>query len=304
MPRLDKQYLLGVKINTCFKNFNDLLGHIENNLLANKAANNIISTTNVEFIMDAQDDLEFQNLINSASLSIPDGYGVLYGLFYLQILDKIHQKDLPKVVFILVSFLAGIFLPILYRMQKTPNESLTGISLVEHLVALSHLKGYTLCLLGGWPKDIFGKRVQTDIDVATIATQNLLKKYPKARIIASTSQFSHKEYDDTATLSFIHNCMLKSKISHIDFVLVGYGHKNQEKWLIRNMAYIPASVGIGVGGSFDVYAKLLPKVPLTLRKLHLEWFFRLLVQPWRVKRILKAFPYYPMYLFHKYVLQK
>jgi N-acetylglucosaminyldiphosphoundecaprenol N-acetyl-beta-D-mannosaminyltransferase len=43
---------------------------------------------------------------------------------------------------------------------------------------------------------------------------------------------------------------------------------------------------MGVGGSFDVLSGRLKRAPLLFRKLRLEWFYRLLQEPSRYKRML------------------
>jgi N-acetylglucosaminyldiphosphoundecaprenol N-acetyl-beta-D-mannosaminyltransferase len=43
---------------------------------------------------------------------------------------------------------------------------------------------------------------------------------------------------------------------------------------------------MGVGGSFDVLAGKLKRAPVFFQKLRLEWFYRLLQEPWRYKRML------------------
>ena len=50
---------------------------------------------------------------------------------------------------------------------------------------------------------------------------------------------------------------------------------------------------IGVGGSFDVWAKKLKRAPKIFQQLNLEWFYRLLCQPSRFKRM---FPSIPLFL--------
>lgn len=41
----------------------------------------------------------------------------------------------------------------------------------------------------------------------------------------------------------------------------------------------------GVGGSFNVWAGVDQRAPAWLRKLNLEWLYRLVKQPWRIKRM-------------------
>lgn len=47
----------------------------------------------------------------------------------------------------------------------------------------------------------------------------------------------------------------------------------------------------GVGGTFDVIAGTVKRAPLVYRRLHLEWFFRLLKQPSRISRQILYIPF-------------
>jgi len=67
-----------------------------------------------------------------------------------------------------------------------------------------------------------------------------------------------------------------------DLLLVGLGAPRQEYWLAEH-AYL-ATVGIGVGGSFDALAGLVRRAPQRVRDLRLEWLYRLWREPWRWRR--------------------
>jgi N-acetylglucosaminyldiphosphoundecaprenol N-acetyl-beta-D-mannosaminyltransferase len=43
---------------------------------------------------------------------------------------------------------------------------------------------------------------------------------------------------------------------------------------------------MGVGGSFDIFAGKLKRAPKLFRQLKLEWFYRLIQEPYRYKRML------------------
>ncbi|HEY6538554.1 MAG TPA: WecB/TagA/CpsF family glycosyltransferase, partial [Candidatus Dormibacteraeota bacterium] len=60
----------------------------------------------------------------------------------------------------------------------------------------------------------------------------------------------------------------------------------------RHLEQSGARVGIGVGGSFDYLAGRIPRAPGWLRRAGLEWSFRLLRQPWRLPRMLRAAPFF------------
>jgi len=43
---------------------------------------------------------------------------------------------------------------------------------------------------------------------------------------------------------------------------------------------------MGVGGSLDVLSGEVKRAPVIFQRLGLEWFYRLITQPWRFKRML------------------
>ena len=75
---------------------------------------------------------------------------------------------------------------------------------------------------------------------------------------------------------------LKSK--KVDILFVAFGSPKQEIWIADNLNKIPAKVVVGVGGSFDFISGKVPRAPKFVRNLGLEWLFRLIIQPWRIKR--------------------
>ena len=44
-------------------------------------------------------------------------------------------------------------------------------------------------------------------------------------------------------------------------------------------------LAIGVGGAFDFISGRVKRAPKFLQKVGLEWLWRLILQPWRIKRI-------------------
>jgi N-acetylglucosaminyldiphosphoundecaprenol N-acetyl-beta-D-mannosaminyltransferase len=74
---------------------------------------------------------------------------------------------------------------------------------------------------------------------------------------------------------------------HILFVALG--SPRQEMFLSTHRERLEKSgvrVGIGVGGSFDVYAGKAERAPKIVQNLHFEWLYRLWKQPSRWKRML------------------
>jgi N-acetylglucosaminyldiphosphoundecaprenol N-acetyl-beta-D-mannosaminyltransferase len=71
-----------------------------------------------------------------------------------------------------------------------------------------------------------------------------------------------------------------------DVLLVAYPSAPQEKWIARNLARTGASVAMGVGAAFDFCAGVQARAPRWMQRVGLEWFYRLLRQPWRWRRML------------------
>ena len=69
-----------------------------------------------------------------------------------------------------------------------------------------------------------------------------------------------------------------------DIVWVGLGLLKQERWIASHLGRVRAPWMVGVGASFDYFSGAVPWAPPLLRRLGLEWVFRLILQPqlrWR-----------------------
>jgi len=64
-----------------------------------------------------------------------------------------------------------------------------------------------------------------------------------------------------------------------DIVWVGLGLLKQERWIQQHLHRVNAPWMIGVGAAFDYHAGTVPWAPPLLRRLGLEWVFRLIIQP-------------------------
>lgn len=71
-------------------------------------------------------------------------------------------------------------------------------------------------------------------------------------------------------------------VSGAEFVLVAMGHPRQEVWVAQNIDHLPATV-MCVGALLDFFAGM-PRAPLWVRRLRMEWIFRLLREPRRLAR--------------------
>ena len=63
--------------------------------------------------------------------------------------------------------------------------------------------------------------------------------------------------------------------------------------MLRNRSALKVGLMAGLGGSLDVFAGTVKRAPVFFQKLGLEWFYRLIKEPWRFKRMMKL----PKFLF-------
>lgn len=115
--------------------------------------------------------------------------------------------------------------------------------------------------------------------VAQTAADILTSRYPALQIAGVYSGSPRPEDED--------DIVARINASRADILFVAYGAPSQDKWIARNLPRLNISLGIGVGGSFDFIAGIVPRAPIWMQRAGLEWLFRLIRQPWRAKRMLK-----------------
>jgi N-acetylglucosaminyldiphosphoundecaprenol N-acetyl-beta-D-mannosaminyltransferase len=154
-------------------------------------------------------------------------------------------------------------------LSQTPlPERVSGSDLVVKLAELSHQKGYRIYFLGARE------------GVAEKAIANLKVRYPNLQVAGVYAGSPQPEENEAITQRIFP--------TRPDILLVAYGAPQQDKWIARNLEQLQIPVCIGVGGSFDFIAGITPRAPLWVQRLGLEWFHRLLTQPWRWRRIWNA----------------
>lgn len=154
------------------------------------------------------------------------------------------------------------------RIWGTPfKERVTGTDLFLRLCEEAGRRGGRVLLLEG----------PDGLKSASAAAQVLRERYPKLRVEALMIG-SDQEAQAAAAIRNL------SGGKSIDLLFVAYGHGRQERWIARNLNKIPVKVAMGVGGAFDFIAGAQKRAPETVRKLGFEWLYRLLRQPWRIKR--------------------
>ena len=154
------------------------------------------------------------------------------------------------------------------RILGTPiRHRLPGIDFASLLLAkLAKRKG-SVFLLGARP------------GVAGLAGDKLAQRYPGLRI-AGTHHGYYSPDEEAALLDEIRQ-------SGTDLLLVCLGSPSQELWMQKHRADLPGVLMIGLGGALDVYSGNIRRAPMRWRGLGLEWLWRLLQEPKRIKRVIR-----------------
>lgn len=215
-----------------------------------------IVTPNLEFILAAQQDQEFKEVLNKADLRIPDSSRLSLSYWLLGRSKWIRMLFWPL-----------FFLPLNLGIQF---DVVTGTDLTEALSQLSAEKGFTVGFLGG------------KNEVAEKAAGCLKKKYPGLKVVFA---------EDGGEVNDNGQSKAEENIVPCDLLFVAFGQKKQEKWIANNLEKIPVHVAMGVGGTLDYLSGNVPRAPEWIRALKFEWLFRLIVQPWRIKRQLVLVKY-------------
>jgi exopolysaccharide biosynthesis WecB/TagA/CpsF family protein len=178
------------------------------------------------------------------------------------------------------SLLAIIFAPRWAR--SVVKEKISGSELIWSLADVASRENKSIFLLGGFA------------DTAEKVKNRLEEKYPNLKI-AGTYSGNPSEQG------------MVEKINSVkpDILLVAFGQIRQEKWIAKHLEKLGCKVAIGVGGTFDYVAEIRLFAPRILRHIGLEWAFRLITQPSRIKRIFDAVFVFCWYmLLHKIQILK
>ena len=151
------------------------------------------------------------------------------------------------------------------------GQRITGGELMEELTELANSMRLRVLLLGGRP------------NLANSLADCYAKRFPEAKFkgVEGVRQIQKpKKIEEDKLFSIV--ARYKPQL-----VFVSFGSPYQELWLDRHSNEFDGIVCMGVGGAFDYFGGVVPRAPEFLRKIGLEWLFRLMVQPWRWRRQLR-----------------
>ncbi|PIQ27401.1 glycosyltransferase [bacterium (Candidatus Blackallbacteria) CG17_big_fil_post_rev_8_21_14_2_50_48_46] len=150
--------------------------------------------------------------------------------------------------------------------QGVKVARLPGVEIVEDLLAASTQSDLKLALLG------------SSESTHAILPGILQERFGEVKLVYRRNGFFQPE-DVPQLIAEINQ-------AQPDILFVALGVPKQEEFIAKWRSELKVPILIGVGGSFDVISGQLQRAPLWMRKMHLEWFYRLIQQPSRWRRML------------------
>lgn len=212
----------------------------------------------VEFLDRAARDPEIVRLLNGSTLCLPDGVALQWAALYL------HggRHNLIR----LFSTLASIVLAPA-RMTRVLPQRFAGATAAWSMLEVCRTQNLSVYLVGR-PKG--GTIDDTAVCIAA--------RLPGLQVIGTFDGYeANDRYDE-----------LREELARLrpDVILVGTGFPRQERLMARLATELPHGVFIGEGGTFDYdsFGGRRRRSPALLRRAGLEWLWRLMLEPNRLRR--------------------
>jgi N-acetylglucosaminyldiphosphoundecaprenol N-acetyl-beta-D-mannosaminyltransferase len=152
------------------------------------------------------------------------------------------------------------------RLQGTAlPERVTGSNLILSLTAAAARRGRSVFLLGGAP------------GAAQQAAGVLRQRHPGIRIAGFSSQ-PHPA-SEAGSWGAVADML---RAAQPDIIFVAMGSPRQEELIEVVRGILPNAWWLGVGIAFSFVAGTIPRAPLWMQRMGLEWFHRLLQEPRRL----------------------
>tara|TARA_B100001063_G_scaffold247386_1_gene294072 strand:- start:4061 stop:4813 length:753 start_codon:yes stop_codon:yes gene_type:complete len=162
-------------------------------------------------------------------------------------------------------------------------DRVAGMDMFPDLIQAAHEEKLSIFLYG-----------TTDVILQKIV-EKINNEFPKAKVVGAVSppfRTLSKEEEE--------GYIQQINDSDANMLFVALGCPKQEKWMAKHSKKINA-VLLGVGGAFPVFVNDQKRAPEWMRKMSLEWFYRLIQDP---KRLFKRYLYTNSKFLYLLCLQK
>ncbi|MCX6791796.1 MAG: WecB/TagA/CpsF family glycosyltransferase, partial [Candidatus Gottesmanbacteria bacterium] len=178
--------------------------------------------------------------------------------------------------------------------KNGPEKPIPGVEFMEDLVQLAENCHIPIGLIGGR-------------DNLAVDTLNCLRQ--KYGLLQDAWAQDGPEIEIQNSVFSIHNSNEKLFFDRLarrivregtKIVFVALGPPKQEYFIERLSRELHGVILMSVGGSLDIISGRLPRAPVWMRNIGLEWFWRLILEPWRIRRQLALIEFVWLVLKEKY----
>ena len=256
-----------------------------------------------EFCLRAKHNLDYYNVIKNSNYLGVDGRGIVWALNAIDHYEnklKIGNLEQPKsnsITFCIV-YVGNIFSALNFILLKKLSQTTSGINLIlgrsltYSLLDLAQGEGWKVLLIAGGELEV--------------VRQNILLKYPNLELdytqfdtssIVMKDSMGYNAIDQSNLFDIFPELILATtKVSEMkpNLILVGLGGTSgKQEFLIdylKNESEVDFGLAVGIGAALDHLGggKKQKEAPLWMQKNGLEFVWRIINQPYRIKRILDS----------------
>jgi N-acetylglucosaminyldiphosphoundecaprenol N-acetyl-beta-D-mannosaminyltransferase len=235
----------------------------------------LVFTPNPEQIVQASKNQDFFKILKTGDILLPDGIGLLLANRFIRFRQTARA-------FLKLS-------PSKPAMPAKITEKITGVETTDKLLMEAAKKNYVSLIIGGRNYAEFWGKEGGEYEGEMFEDEQSLIQLKK-------NLYWTEAYQDKEEPLLVEDQALEKILKKIkpQLVFVALGAPDQEKWLVDWRARLEQAgvvVAMAVGGSFDLLFGRIARAPRLFRSLGLEWFWRLLQQPWRWRRQLRLIQY-------------
>jgi N-acetylglucosaminyldiphosphoundecaprenol N-acetyl-beta-D-mannosaminyltransferase len=220
----------------------------------------------VEFLVAAAGNPDLQDLLNGAELAIADGIAVVWAAHFLYAGSRSTLRFLQTLCQIIIS-------PEALNWPIPDRAAGTNFTWPLLKAAAAHnLRVY-----------IIGKQ---SLDQINQVSKAISRQIPDITIVGAMPGHDLASKYGHVSASWLKDSTHLIAESKADLILVGMGFPLQEHVANHLAANLSHGVAIGEGGTFDYesFGGSRPKAPARIQRLGLEWLWRLMKEPKRVRR--------------------
>ena len=149
-------------------------------------------------------------------------------------------------------------------LRRDIRQNVNGTDLFPRVCAALDERGGSVFLLGAKP------------GVADAVADWIRERHPAVRIAGTRNGYFTPEEEPELVRQVAE--------SGAQLLLVAFGAPRQDMWLAENLPHLGVHAAMGVGGLFDFYSGRVPRAPVWMREIGMEWLYRFIQEPRRMWR--------------------